>query len=239
MAISIWCVGRSHNLADPASARLFVFQKRRWRRTHVECVRGVRAATSITTRAQVVDIDRDGDLDIVSIGWSHQRLVLYENKAIDRGTTNQAAVRRPGAARRTARPTRRRPTSPLRGQCHDSDGTIAQVDFLRERKPARVATPPPLSVPLERRAGGATSNAHRQRTRRRRRERELAAGARLRLGGGGGGGLGAAERARSCGSSSDTGVVGERPARSSRWIDQSGHGRDAVAAHARPHSRAT
>jgi hypothetical protein len=28
--------------------------------------------------AQVVDIDGDGDLDIISIGWDHDRVLLYE-----------------------------------------------------------------------------------------------------------------------------------------------------------------
>jgi hypothetical protein len=32
--------------------------------------------------ARLVDIDKDGDLDIISIGWSHNRVLLYENKAI-------------------------------------------------------------------------------------------------------------------------------------------------------------
>lgn len=31
--------------------------------------------------AQVVDIDDDGDLDILSTGWSHDRVLLYENRA--------------------------------------------------------------------------------------------------------------------------------------------------------------
>jgi len=31
--------------------------------------------------AQTVDVDRDGDLDIVSVGWTHNRVLLYENKA--------------------------------------------------------------------------------------------------------------------------------------------------------------
>jgi hypothetical protein len=31
--------------------------------------------------ALLVDIDNDGDLDIVSIGWSHNRVLLYENRA--------------------------------------------------------------------------------------------------------------------------------------------------------------
>jgi len=34
----------------------------------------------------VVDIDGDGDLDIISIGWSHDRVLLYENRAVEGGT---------------------------------------------------------------------------------------------------------------------------------------------------------
>lgn len=30
---------------------------------------------------QLVDLDRDGDLDIISIGWNHQRVMVYENLA--------------------------------------------------------------------------------------------------------------------------------------------------------------
>jgi len=33
--------------------------------------------------AQFVDIDNDGDLDIISIGWFHDRVMLYENLAIN------------------------------------------------------------------------------------------------------------------------------------------------------------
>lgn len=32
---------------------------------------------------QLVDIDNDGDLDIISIGWTHDQVILYENLAID------------------------------------------------------------------------------------------------------------------------------------------------------------
>ena len=34
---------------------------------------------------QVVDMDLDGDLDVISIGWTKQSLVIYENLAIDGG----------------------------------------------------------------------------------------------------------------------------------------------------------
>jgi hypothetical protein len=34
---------------------------------------------------QLVDIDGDGDLDIISIGWFHNRVVLYENLALSGG----------------------------------------------------------------------------------------------------------------------------------------------------------
>jgi len=33
--------------------------------------------------AVLADIDDDGDLDILSIGWSHGRVLLYENGIID------------------------------------------------------------------------------------------------------------------------------------------------------------
>jgi hypothetical protein len=37
--------------------------------------------------AQVVDIDGDGDFDIISISWSNGNTLLYENKAIDSSGT--------------------------------------------------------------------------------------------------------------------------------------------------------
>ena len=45
--------------------------------------------------AQAVDIDDDGDLDIVSVGWTHRRVLLYENRAIIRhGDTGREAAQR-------------------------------------------------------------------------------------------------------------------------------------------------
>lgn len=68
-----------HNLNDPDSARLLVFE-------NVDGKGGSWTSHLVYTGdehhdgAQVVDIDNDGDLDIISIGWGHSRVLLYENK---------------------------------------------------------------------------------------------------------------------------------------------------------------
>lgn len=69
-----------HNLDNPASARLLVFENlddlaRKWRQ-HI-----VHVGDEHHDGAQVVDIDDDGDMDIVSIGWGHRKVLLYENLA--------------------------------------------------------------------------------------------------------------------------------------------------------------
>ncbi|MEZ4620996.1 MAG: FG-GAP-like repeat-containing protein [Caldilineaceae bacterium] len=68
-----------HNLAEPTSAALYVFENvdghgGEWNSQLV--YRGDEHHDG----AQVLDIDGDHDLDIVSIGWSHEQLVLYENR---------------------------------------------------------------------------------------------------------------------------------------------------------------
>ena len=69
-----------HNTANPSSASLYVFENLDgsgldWTR-HL-----VYTGDEHHDGAQVFDIDNDGDLDIISIGWTHDRVVLYENKA--------------------------------------------------------------------------------------------------------------------------------------------------------------
>lgn len=73
-----------HNLAFPSRARLYVFENadgagRAWVQ-HL-----VHIGDEHHDGAQLVDIDRDGDNDIISIGWGHRRVLLYENKAIEQG----------------------------------------------------------------------------------------------------------------------------------------------------------
>ena len=69
-----------HNLKDPASARLLIYENlgagKAWKQ-HV-----VYTGDEHHDGAQLTDIDADGDLDIVSIGWGHNRVLLYQNLAI-------------------------------------------------------------------------------------------------------------------------------------------------------------
>jgi hypothetical protein len=67
-----------HNLAKPESARLLMFENvdgrgRQWRE-HV-----IATGDEHHDGALVVDLDGDGDPDIVSIGWGHDRVLWYEN----------------------------------------------------------------------------------------------------------------------------------------------------------------
>ena len=71
-----------HLLEKTETARLFIFENvdgagMRWRK-HL-----AHQGDEHHQGAHVVDIDCDGDLDIVSIGWTHPRVLLYENKSVD------------------------------------------------------------------------------------------------------------------------------------------------------------
>ncbi len=70
-----------HNLSSPSSAALFVFENAdnsgdAWL-SHT-----VYVGDEHHDGAQLVDIDLDGDLDIVSTGWGSNDIVLYENRAL-------------------------------------------------------------------------------------------------------------------------------------------------------------
>ena len=67
-----------HNLKFPELARVFVFynnlaDKKQWD------VKVVYVGDEHHNGVQLLDYDNDGDLDIVSIGWSHDAINLYEN----------------------------------------------------------------------------------------------------------------------------------------------------------------
>ncbi len=70
-----------HNLLNPASARQLVFENvdgtgTTWQQYVVH------TGDEHHDGSQVVDIDNDGDLDIISIGWRHGKVVVYENLAV-------------------------------------------------------------------------------------------------------------------------------------------------------------
>jgi len=70
-----------HNLNDPANARLLIFENSmgdgsQW------AVHTVFTGDEHHDGAIVVDMDNDGDLDIISIGWNNPRVLWYENRAI-------------------------------------------------------------------------------------------------------------------------------------------------------------
>ncbi len=70
-----------HNLSNPASARLIIFENVANGSSWVQHV--AFTGDEHHDGAQVVDIDNDGDLDIISIGWENPRVVLYENRAVN------------------------------------------------------------------------------------------------------------------------------------------------------------
>ena len=91
-------VAGEHNLSNPGSARVHVFENvsngASW--TQHEVYTGDEHHDG----TQLVDMDNDGDLDIISIGWSHNRVLLYENTS----TTGGGPINRRPIAAMTATP---------------------------------------------------------------------------------------------------------------------------------------
>ncbi len=90
-----------HNTKNPETAKLYVFenldgQGESWARHEVFL------GDEHHDGAQTVDIDNDGDLDIISIGWTHGRVVVYENKSACSGTPPPQATATPTASTPTA-----------------------------------------------------------------------------------------------------------------------------------------
>lgn len=69
-----------HNLARPDDARLLLFENVDGVGTNWK-VHQIYQGDEHHDGAEIVDIDSDGDLDILSIGWGHSRVLLYENLA--------------------------------------------------------------------------------------------------------------------------------------------------------------
>lgn len=72
-----------HNLRHPAAARLLWFENRRGD-GRLWVPHTIHTGDEHHDGAHVVDLDGDGDLDIVSIGWGHDRLIVYENLSVSK-----------------------------------------------------------------------------------------------------------------------------------------------------------
>lgn len=69
-----------HDLQNPVSARLLLYENVDgagfdWKRSVIA------VGDEHHNGALVVDLDRDGDYDVVSIGWGHSRVMVFENLA--------------------------------------------------------------------------------------------------------------------------------------------------------------
>jgi hypothetical protein len=78
-----------HNVDDPASARLLFLENLDglgwdWRPAVVD------VGDERHDGAQAVDIDDDGDMDI--LGWGHRQVLLYENLSANCATETQSSV---------------------------------------------------------------------------------------------------------------------------------------------------
>jgi hypothetical protein len=72
-----------HNYAKPETATLWVFENAdgkgsAWKK------HAVHTGDEHHDGARVVDIDDDGDFDVISLGWSHPRVLVYENLAVQK-----------------------------------------------------------------------------------------------------------------------------------------------------------
>lgn len=67
-------VAGEHNKAKPSEGRIFVYEQTPagFQRYLID------AGDEHHDGAQLVDIDNDGDLDVISIGWTHNRVMVYE-----------------------------------------------------------------------------------------------------------------------------------------------------------------
>jgi len=74
-------VAGEHNTEEPSKAITYFFENEdgmgtNWI-THI-----IHIGDEHHDGTQLVDIDDDGDLDIISIGWTHPRVIIYENKLV-------------------------------------------------------------------------------------------------------------------------------------------------------------
>jgi VCBS repeat protein len=74
-------VAGEHNTEEPSRAKTYFFENGDGRGTnwitHI-----IHIGDEHHDGTQLVDIDNDGDLDVISIGWTHPNVIIYENKLL-------------------------------------------------------------------------------------------------------------------------------------------------------------
>lgn len=75
-----------HYLSRPDSAKMLIFENLNGKGT-TWMEHKVYQGDESHDGAVTVDIDNDGDLDILTIGWGHNKVLLYENKRINTNTS--------------------------------------------------------------------------------------------------------------------------------------------------------
>ncbi|NJN47464.1 MAG: VCBS repeat-containing protein, partial [Candidatus Competibacteraceae bacterium] len=72
-------IAGEHNTAQPETAALYVFYNQDDTGLNWES-QLIYMGDEHHDGSQLFDMDNDGDLDIISIGWTHDRVLIYENK---------------------------------------------------------------------------------------------------------------------------------------------------------------
>lgn len=80
-------IAGEHSPPKPEDCRLLIFENTNGAGT-AWSIHLVQKGDEHHQGAQAVDIDRDGDLDIISVGWTHNKVLLYENQAIRHNSEN-------------------------------------------------------------------------------------------------------------------------------------------------------
>lgn len=107
-----------------SNGRVFIYQNdgqgQNWTATQID------GGMEHHVGTQLIDIDRDGDLDIMSIGWNHDQVVLYENLAIEGGDEVMPAAPPPTPTPEATLPP---DVSPTESSGRVTDGLVSLYTF--------------------------------------------------------------------------------------------------------------